>query len=189
MTVIVTVLAAGFADWETALLNAAARGYYGAETHFATPGGKPVTSMGGMTVTPDMAIEAVDPDKLDALVVCGGEAWAGPEAPDISELLRRTRDAGKTIGGICDGTLTLAKAGLLDDIEHTSNSPDNLTSTGYAGAAHYQDQPKAVLAGRIVTAPGTAPVTFMAGVMETLGLNNDDLKFYIGLYGAEHRAA
>ena len=40
MTTIVTVLTDGFADWETALLNAAARSYYGIETLFAAPGGR-----------------------------------------------------------------------------------------------------------------------------------------------------
>ncbi|MFN4210122.1 MAG: glutamine amidotransferase, partial [Devosia sp.] len=83
----------------------------------------------------------------------------------------------------------LARAGLLDTVRHTSNSPDNLGPTGYAGKAHYQDQPSAVVDGRIVTAPGTAPVSFMGAVLETLGLRNGDLDFYLGLYGAEHKAA
>ncbi|RYD92982.1 MAG: hypothetical protein EOP61_24470 [Sphingomonadales bacterium] len=53
MTKIVTILTDGFADWETTLLNAVAHGYYKVETHYATPGGKPVTSSGGMRVTPE----------------------------------------------------------------------------------------------------------------------------------------
>jgi len=57
MTKIVTILTEGFADWETGLLNGVARGFYGAQTLFATPGGKPVTSTGGMKVTPDAALE------------------------------------------------------------------------------------------------------------------------------------
>jgi putative intracellular protease/amidase len=189
MTTIVTILTPGFADWETALLNAAARSYYGVETHFATPGGAPVVSAGGMKIVPDMSIDDIDPMQLDALLVCGGAAWAGPDAPDIGDLLVRTRDAGKTVAGICDGTLALARSGLLDTVDHTSNSADNLTPTGYAGAARYKDQPRAVIDGRIVTAPGSAPVSFMGAVMQTLGLCDDNLKFYIGVYGAEHRAA
>ena len=47
----------------------------------------------------------------------------------------------------------------------------------------------AVLDGRIVTAPGTAPVSFMGAVMQTLGLKDDNLQFYLGLHGAEHKAA
>jgi putative intracellular protease/amidase len=189
MTTVVTILTPGFADWETALLNAVSHTFYKIDTHFATQGGQAVTSAGGMRITPDLAIENIDPSQLDALVVCGGDAWSRSGAPDLSDLLRRTRDAGKTVAGICDGTLALARSGVLDTVNHTSNSTDNLTPTGYAGASHYKDQPMAVVDGRIVTAPGTAPVSFMAGVLETLGLNDDNLKFYLGLHAAEHKAA
>lgn len=189
MTTIVTILTEGYADWETALLNAAARSYYGIDTKFATPGGKPVTSAGGLKVTPDLAVEDIDPQAVDALVVNGGAAWSQPDAPDVSTVLLATRHAGKTVAGICDGTLALARAGLLDSVKHTSNSTDNLDPTGYAGKANYQDQPDAVVDGKIVTAPGTAPVSFMGGVLETLGLRDDNLNFYIGMYGAEHKAA
>lgn len=189
MTTIVTILTEGYADWETALLNAAARSYYGIDTKFATPGGKPVTSAGGLKVTPDLAVEDIDPQAIDALIVNGGTAWSLPDAPDIGPVLSAAHAEGKTVAAICDATLALAKAGLLDGVKHTSNSPENLGPTGYAGKAHYQDQPDAVVAGKIVTAPGTAPVSFMGGVFETLGLRDDNLNFYLGMHGAEHRAA
>lgn len=188
MTKIVTILTQGYADWETALLNAVARSFYGVETRFATPGGMPVTSSGGLKVTPDLAVEDIDMASIDALVVNGGAAWSQPDAPDIGTVLIAARDAGKTVAGICDATLALAKAGLLDEIAHTSNSAENLPPTGYHGASHYQDQPAAVVAGKIVTAPGTAPVSFMAGVMETLGLKDGNLDYYLGLHAAEHKA-
>jgi putative intracellular protease/amidase len=189
MTTIVTILTDGYADWETALLNAVARSFYDIETKFATPGGKPVTSAGGLRVTPDLAVEDIDVSAIDALVVNGGTAWSAPDAPDIAKVILAARDAGKTVAGICDATLALAKAGVLDAVDHTSNSADNLPKTGYWGAAHYQDQPNAVVSGRIVTAPGTAPVSFMAGVMETLGLKDGNLDFYLGMHAAEHKAA
>jgi putative intracellular protease/amidase len=189
MTAIVTILTEGYADWETALLNAAARSYFHIDTRFATPGGKPVTSSGGLKVTPDLAVEDIDVAAIDALVVNGGAAWSQPDAPDISKVLMAARDAGKTVAGICDGTLALARAGLLDDVDHTSNSTSNLAPTGYAGASRYKDQPDAVVSGKIVTAPGTAPVSFMGGVLETLGLRDDNLNYYLGMYAAEHQAA
>ncbi len=186
MTTIVTILTQGYADWETALLNAVARSYYGVTTSFATPDGAPVTSAGGLKVTPDLAVADIDVSALDALVVNGGQAWSQPDAPDIAAVLVAARDAGKTVAGICDATLAMARAGLLDAVAHTSNSPANLAPTLYAGVGHYRDQPSAVVAGRIVTAPGTAPVSFMAGVLQTLGLRDGDLDFYAGLHGAEH---
>lgn len=189
MTTIVTILTPGFADWETALLNAAAREFMGIETRFATPDGEMVTSLGGMRVTPHMAVADIDPNAIDALLVNGGSIWSTPAAPDLSDVLRKTHEAGKTIGGICDGVLALARAGLLNTVRHTSNGPESLPDTGYAGGSHYVGGPRAVLDRRIVTAPGTAPVSFMGAVFESLGLRTGDMDFYLGLYAAEHTAA
>lgn len=189
MTTIVTILTDSFADWETAPLNAAARSFYGARTVFASPDGKAVVSMAGLTVQPDAAVETLDCDELDALVVCGGMLWQTEHAPDISSLLRLARAKGKLVAGICDGTLQLAKAGLLDDVAHTSNGAGYLDATGYAGKARYRDVPFAVCDDRLVTAPGTAPVTFMAEVMRAIGLGNDELDAYIAMHAAEHRKA
>lgn len=135
-----------------------------------------------------MAVEDIDVAAIDALVVNGGTAWRKDDAPDIGSVLVAAHGAGKTVAGICDATLALARAGLLDAVAHTSNSTDNLTPTGYKGMAHYRDQPSAVVAGKIVTAPGTAPVSFMGGVLETLGLRDENLDDYLALYGAEHKA-
>lgn len=187
MTTFVTILTDGYADWETALLNATAKGYYGVETHFATPGGKPVTSAGGLRVTPDMAIENIDLKAVDVLLVNGGTAWVAPDAPDISKLAQDAVAAGKIVGGICDGTLALARTGVLDNVRHTSNSPENLPPSGYKGESLYQDVPHAVTDGKIVTAPGTAPVSFMAAILDLLGLKDANLDFYLGMHAAEHK--
>lgn len=188
MTTIVTILTDGYADWETALLNAVARGYYGVDTRFATPGGRPVTSAGGLSIVPDLAIEAIDPKAIDALVVNGGTAWSKPDAPDIGPTLTACQDAGTIVAGICDGTLALARTGLLDTIAHTANGPGTLDASGYAGAQHYRDVPTAVRSDRIITAPGTAPVSFMVEVLDSLGRRDADLDFYVGLHRAEHLA-
>jgi len=189
MTVLVTILTPGFADWETALLNAGARDYYRLETRFATPGGEAVVSAGGLKVMPNLAVEDIEIDRVDAILVNGGSIWSTPDFPDLSGLLRDAHAAGKTIGGICDGVTALARAGLLDATRHTANGPESLPPTGYAGASYYVSSPRAVLDGNIVTAPGTAPVSFMGAVLESLGLRNGDLDFYLGLYAAEHQAA
>ena len=111
----------GFADWEHAQLSAAARGYFKGTTSFHSPGGKPVTSIGGMTIAPD-AIEDLDPQNYDALVVIGSETWMGADAPDISPALRAADEAGKVVGAICAATLAASRAGLLDSRRHTSNA-------------------------------------------------------------------
>ncbi|RYE09241.1 MAG: glutamine amidotransferase [Hyphomicrobiales bacterium] len=188
MTRIVTILTEGFADWETALLNAVGRSYYGFETLYATPDGQPVTSSGGLRVTPDLALSDLDPAATDALIVCGGSAWEQPDAPDVTAALRAMHSAGKIVAAICAGTLQMAKAGLLDGIAHTSNAPGFLDQTGYAGASHYRDGASAVLANRVVTAAGTSPVSFMERVMAALGHSDDNLAYYLGLHAAQFGA-
>jgi putative intracellular protease/amidase len=94
MTTILTILTEGFADWETALLNAVAHAFYKVETRFATPGGKPVTSSGGMMVSSALKLEEVDPADYDAIIVCGGTIWQSPDAPDVAPLLRDAKAKG-----------------------------------------------------------------------------------------------
>lgn len=189
MTTIVTVLTEGFADWETTLLNAVAHGFYQLDVAYATPDGKPVRSAGGMRVAADLAIEDIDLDKVDALVFCGGSAWQSPGAPDITKLARAAARKGKVVAGICDGTVALAKTGLLDGAAHTSNGAGYLDGTGYRGKSAYRDVPYAVTDGRIITAPGTAPVSFMEAVMRALGKADGNLDYYVGLHAAQFKQA
>lgn len=183
----ITIITEQFADWETGLFNATARLYYSFDTRFATPQGKPVLSSGGLLVTPQLAIDEIDLDGLDVLLLCGGPAWQGAGAPDVRALLREAHRRQVVLAGICDGTRVLAQAGVLDRVRHTSNGADNLALIGaYAGAALYQDVPHAVADGRVITAPGTAPVTFAAAVLAALGIDDDGLKSYLALHAAEH---
>jgi len=185
----ITILTDDFSDWETALINSTARAYYGFDTRFASPGGSPVTSSGGMKVTPHLAIDAIQLDELDLLIVCGGTIWATDRAPEISALLAAAHNGKVVVAGICDGTRALARAGVLDHVRHTSNSALNLSQLNYAGADHYQDVPYAVADQGVVTAPGSAPVSFMAEILRSLGIEDDNLKAYLAMHAAEHSRA
>jgi len=189
MTTIATLLTDGFADAEIATLQAAARGYYGLSTIIVSPDGGAVVSTGGLRVTPDAALGDLDPAAIDALVVCGGTIWASGNAPDISAALAAFRAQGKVVAVICDAVMALAASGLIDGTPHTGNAAEQLAATGYAGGAHFVATPAAVTADGIVTAPGTAPVSFMAEVMRSLGKGGPELDFYLGLLAAEHRVA
>ncbi|OHX15540.1 type 1 glutamine amidotransferase family protein [Chromobacterium sphagni] len=186
MTRAITIITENFSDWETALINSAGRGYYGFDIHFAAPGGAPVTSSGGMMVTPHLAIESIRLDELDLLIVCGGTIWQTDQAPDITALVAAAHARNIVVAGICDGTRVLAQAGVLDTVSHTSNSAENLSVPNYAGAACYQDVPYAVADQGVVTAPGTAPVSFMAGILAALNIGGADLDAYLAQHAAEH---
>lgn len=187
MTTIATILTEGYADWEVAQLNAVAGSYFGIDTCSVAPGGASLRSAGGLLVTPDLALEALAPADLDALVVCGGSIWQSEQAPDLTPAVTASRRAGRLVAGICDGTVALARTGLLDTVAHTSNGPGYLNATGYGGTAHYRDVPHAIGDDGVITAPGTAPVSFMREVLSALGRGGDELDTYIAMHAAEHR--
>ena len=96
---------------------------------------------------------------------------------------------GKPVAAICGAVRALAETGLLDAIPHTGNSAEELAGiSGYGGHARYVTQPAALASNGIITAPGTAPVSFMRAVCEALGFGGPQLDYYVGLLGAEHAA-
>ena len=182
---ILIILPDGFADWETPLIAAAAPEYCGVTVRHATPGGGDVRSIGGLTVSglPDIAL-----DGDEVIVLCGGDLWAGDQSPDLSDLLRKAHANGQPVAGICAATLALARAGLLETVAHTSNSPKFVDHylPAYRGRDRYVDQPRALADGGIITAPGTAPVSFATEVLRAAGVPETTLSQVIGMITAEH---
>lgn len=188
MTRIAIALAQDFADWEPALLAAAARSYLGVEIVYATPDGQPVTSMGGLNVVPHVSYDALDPDNIDALVISGGLSWEKGTAADLGGLVRRFRDMDRLVAGICAAASALAGIGVLDNVAHTGNSlASHQAYPAYRGESLYRDQPKAVSDGGVVTAPGSAPVSFAVEILKNLGLFGPEAEAGLGIFAAEHR--
>ena len=186
MTTLTIALTEGFADWEAAMLAATARSWYGVDVRHATLDGGGVRSAGGMQVTPDDTLDQAL-NGADAIAVIGGRIWRTDAAPDLTVRLQSFHAAGKIVGGICDGTRALARAGLLDRIHHTSNDADTLDVPGYAGAAHFAAAGRAVRDGTIVTASGLQPVSFMAEMLRAMGIGDQNLQDYEGLLAQEHQ--
>ncbi|WP_027053949.1 DJ-1/PfpI family protein [Mesorhizobium erdmanii] len=160
----------GFADWEYGLLAASAVEWFGARAVSLTPEGKPVTAISGFRLTPDRSTAVEENADLDAVAVIGSDQWAGKAPPDVAELLKAVATSGGVVGGICAGTLALARAGIFEEAKHTSNGRDwiNGHEAGYAGGLNYQDVPYAVADGKVVSAPGSAPGTFALAFLNTL---------------------
>lgn len=161
------------ADWEYAYLvnglSLAGRAVPGRHRlRVLGDGTDEVTTMGGLRVRTDGAIADVDPDAVAMLVLPGAETWAqGHE-----EVLRLAADLltrGIPVAAICGATLGLARAGLLDDRDHTSNAPEFLAGAGYGGAAHYRDE-RVVTDRDLITGPAAMPVDFAAAVFRRLEL-------------------
>ena len=159
-----------FADWEFGLLSGSAAEWFGGRVVALSPVAGTLRSMGGLKLTPDRGVEPEENADLDGLAVIGSDTWAEQDAPDISPLLHATLARGAIVGGICAGTLALARAGLFEGRRHTSNGAGWLQSKigDYPGSALYQDVPYAVRDAHIVSASGAAPGTFATSFLEAL---------------------
>jgi putative intracellular protease/amidase len=131
--------------------------------------GEPVTTMGGMRIVPDMVLADLRPADSAMLVLPGADTWDRGGITAFVEAARAFLDAGVPVAAICGATRGLAAGGLLDDRPHTSNAPEYLAATGYAGAVHYRDEP-AVTDGDLITATSTRPVEFARAVFARLDL-------------------
>ena len=182
----------GFADWEFGLLSASAVEWFGAKTLALTPDGKPVSSMSGFRLTPARGADPAENADLDAIAVIGSDNWAEKNPPDVAPLLHSVEKRGGVVGGICAGTLALARAGLFRNAAHTSNGRDWILGhePDYAGAANYRDVPHAVADGRIVSAPGSAPGTFAVEFLRAVYPGKDaQFAEMRSLFGREYTAA
>ncbi len=153
----------GYADWEFGLLSGSAPEWFGAKLVSLTPQGKPVRSIGGLMLTPDRTTDPLANSDLDAVAAIGSDGWAS-NGPDVAPLLNSVAARGGVVGGICAGTLALARAGLFANAGHTSNGRDWITQWApqYQGQDNYRDVPHAVSDRKVVSAPGSAPGTFAA---------------------------
>jgi len=168
------------ADWEAsyaiaginspAMPNAAGR--YRVQTVGITR--EPVTTMGGMRVLPDIALEELVSVGSALLILPGGERWDAGELTEVMPHVARFLSASVPVAAICGATAGLARAGFLDTVRHTSNAAGYLQATGYHGAAHYQDV-GAVADGEIITAGATGALEFAAQIFRRLDLYPADV--------------
>lgn len=189
MARIALLLTPGFADWEYALIAGTGAPFYGQEVRFFSPTPGHFLSQGGLPVIVDADLQHCADWQPDVVVVVGGMIWESAQAPDVSAFLQACLERDATVAGICGGTLALARAGLLNTVHHTSNSIDFLqtNAAAYKGSALYQDSTTAVIADRIITAKGSAPVSFTGAVFQHAGLPDELITQFKAMLAAEHQ--
>jgi transcriptional regulator GlxA family with amidase domain len=188
MSKVAILLTQGFADWESALIGGTGGPFYGLDIRYFTPAVGDVRSQGGLTAIVSQNLDDLSKWQPNAVVVVGGTIWETDEAPDIYNVLKAQHAGGAVIAGICGGTLALARAGLLDDVRHTSNDPAFLSQNadGYSGADLYFGSASAISENRVITAPGTAPASFTAAIFESVGLDHEKVAQFKAMMAAEH---
>ncbi|WP_290703060.1 GlxA family transcriptional regulator [Amphritea sp.] len=87
----------------------------------------PVTSDLGIEVSANITLDQIPlegEDALDILIICGGFRSSLDELPPLSDTLRAADKQGLTLGGIWNGAIHLAHAGLLNGFGCAAH-PDN----------------------------------------------------------------
>lgn len=161
----------GFADWEPA--HALAELRRSGNRSIRTVGFRraPVTSMGGLEISPQVELAQVRPDDVELLILPGGDLWEGDQYPrrELETLVAGLLDAGTPVAAICGATLAIGRAGALNDRRHTSNMRSYLPThaEGYRGSDHYVDA-LAVRDRHVITASGLGPVDFAREIFAEL---------------------
>ncbi|MGH3611502.1 MAG: DJ-1/PfpI family protein, partial [Pseudonocardia sp.] len=141
-----------------------------------------ITTMGGLRMVPDALLADLDPAVSDLLVLPGALMWDAGGGDTFAAAAGRFLDAGVPVAAICGATAGLARAGLLDERNHTSAAAEYLAATGYAGGDHYVDE-RAVIDGDLVTAGPQSPVQFARATLGRLRLASDHtLDAYEGVF-------
>ncbi len=160
------------ADWEPALavahINRPAPGIP-SRYRVRTVGldGAPITSMGGLIVTPELPLAALRPSESAMLILPGADVWTDAATDPALALAREFVASGTPVAAICGATFGLARAGLLEERRHTSNDARWLASSGYRGAPYYVQEP-AVDDRGVITASVTASVEFARLILARL---------------------
>ena len=115
----------------------------------------------------------LEPESSSLLILAGAEMWDDGRGQPFTDAARRFLEARTPVAAICGATAGLARAGLLDDRDHTSAAAEYLAATGYAGVEHYRDE-RAVIGGDLITAGPQSPVQFAGATLRRLGLVSDE---------------
>lgn len=162
----------GFADWQAALALCEIRRPGDWEVCAVGFSRATVTSMGGLTVKPDLALEQIELTRAALLIVPGGHLWLRDEGRAAVEMIARVHAAGAPVAGIDSGVLALARSGLLDHRRHTGNWARQLPAQvpDYRGAEQFDAEVLAVSDDGVISASHLGSIEFAREVIRTLDL-------------------
>jgi putative intracellular protease/amidase len=165
------------ADWEIAFLTAELQSQrytsqcVSIKFHFIAETLEPIRTMGGALIEPEQEVSQIKFIKGDLLILPGSEKWAQLTDNSLLARLEEINEKGVVIAAICGATLALARSGLLNEREHTSNDPDYLQMLcpEYRGRSYYSSK-RVVVNDNIISASGLAPLEFSYEVIKKNGL-------------------
>lgn len=144
----------------------------------------PIMTMGGLKVLPEITIDECNVEVNDLLILPGGDTWTSKVHESVLEKTKEALTQGSVVAAICGATLGLAKTGLLDSRNHTSNDLEFLKMVipNYTGEKYYKME-SAVNDENLITASGTAPLEFTIQVLKVLDVFKEEaLSSWLNLY-------
>lgn len=192
MKEVLFVILNNFAEWEATPLSAAINQTEGYCVKTVSITKKPIKSIGGFTVIPDYTLSECIAKEFCGVILIGGKSWRTDDAKQVSALVDEAMRRNAIVAGICDASVYLGTMGLLNNIDHTSNTLEdmqNYVGEKYSGAKFYKNQ-QAVKSKNIITANGTASLEFGKEILlalKVMSLQEVEqwYKFYkIGFYKA-----
>jgi putative intracellular protease/amidase len=135
----------------------------------------PITTMGGVSITPDLTVRAVTVESSAMLILVGGDTWQDPKHEPVIAKAKELLDADANVAAICGATSALAEAGLFDHRPHTSNGIEYLKMVAphYKGHVYYQED-RAVSDGNLITASSAGPLQFARYILQRLEVFSDE---------------
>lgn len=129
----------------------------------------PIITMGGLKVLPEITVDEFNMESKDLLILPGGNTWLSMNHEIILEKVKEALRQDSIVAAICGATLGLAKKGLLDFRNHTSNDLEFLKMVipNYSGEKYYKTE-SVVSDENLVTASGIAPLEFTFQVLKLL---------------------
>src|SRR5215217_5062551 len=96
----------GFADWEPAYALAELRRSGKRVVRTIGFTSAPVVSMGGLRITPDLALGAARAEEIELLILPGGDRWESDDYPRaaLESLITAIVSADVAVAAICAGT-------------------------------------------------------------------------------------
>ncbi|MCC5801823.1 type 1 glutamine amidotransferase family protein [Rossellomorea vietnamensis] len=134
-----------------------------------------ITTMGGLSIKPDMSLDEWTLEREDLLILPGGTTWSEEIHQPILEMAGKALNMGTIVAAICGAIEALADRGYLDTRKHTSNNLEytKMVCPNYKGEAFYESGP-AVSHANLVTASGIAPLEFAMEVLKKMDVFTPD---------------
>ncbi len=134
-----------------------------------------ITTMGGLSIKPDIFLDECTFDSKDLVVLPGGNTWGEAIHQPILKKIGEVLKLGTIVAAICGATEGLANMGYLDSRKHTSNSLDyiKMVCPNYKGE-NLHEMESVVASENLVTASGVAPLEFAMEVLKKLDVFEPD---------------